>query len=165
LECEPRSIDTPANHEMIGPGYFHWNAGGWFGSQAGGTAWLLAGAVVLTPRSPAVAVIWLACFALANVVGIWLWHCRTRVRPHTAIQLLLFMCGISGLLAWLTRDILRPEVVRLLDWPRHGYRMLLIVPALMAWSAIMEYASRGRSRSPENAEPGARAIRRTLDEV
>jgi hypothetical protein len=141
----------PANYQITSPGYVQWNEGGWFGSQIGGTSWLLVGAAMLAPVAPAIAVVWLACYAFANAVGIWLWRRRTRVRPHTAIQLLLLVCGISGLLAWLALDRLRPEVVLLMGWPRHGYRMLLIVPALMAWFAVMEYATRVRSGSPDRA--------------
>jgi hypothetical protein len=141
----------PASSQITSPGYFHWNAGGWFGSQIGGTSWLLAGAAMLALRAPAVAVVWLVCYALANIVGIWLWRRRTRFRPHTAIQLLLLACGISGLLAWLALDSHRPEVVRLMGWPRHGFRILLIIPALMTWFAVMEHATRVRSGSPDHA--------------
>src|SRR5215470_9138380 len=121
----------PADSPMTSPGYFRWTAGGWFGSQIGGTSWLLVGAAVLAPRAPVVAVIWLACYAAANAVGLGLWRRRTRVRPHTTFQVLLLACGISGLLAWLTLDVLRPKIVVLVGWPRHGYRWLLIIPALM----------------------------------
>src|SRR5262245_20825119 len=91
----------PAASPITGPGYIHWNAGGWFGGQVGGTSWLLVGAAVLAPQAPAVAAIWLAGFAAANAVGLWLWRRRTRFRPHTAFQAMLLACGISGLLAWL----------------------------------------------------------------
>jgi hypothetical protein len=141
------------DREMIRPGYFHWSAGGWFGSQLGGTAWLLVGAAVLAPHAPAAAVAWLACFAVANAVGLGLWRWRARLQPHTGIQLLLLTCGITGFLACLAVDTLWPDDVRQLVWPRQGYRVLLIVPALMAWFAATEYFSHGRPRSPENAEP------------
>jgi hypothetical protein len=68
-----------------------------------------------------------------------------------AIQLLLLACGISGLPAWLALDLLRPEVVGPMGWPRHGYRVLLIIPAVMAWFAVMEYTARVRSGSPDRA--------------
>jgi hypothetical protein len=142
----------PADHGTARPGYFHWNAGGWFGSQLGGTAWLLVAAAVLAPHAPAMAVVWLACFAVANAVGLGLWLRRAWVRPHTGIQLLLLTCGVAGFLAWWVLDTLRPEVVRELNWPRQGYWMLLIVPALMAWFAVLQYLARGRPRSPENTE-------------
>ena len=140
-----------ADHPVTGHGHFHWNAGGWFGSQCGGTSWLLVGAAVLAPRAPVVAVVWFAGFVVANAVGAWLWRRRDRLRPHTAIQLLLLVCGLSGLLAWLTLDGLRPDVVPLTGWPRRWYLALLVVPALMAWFAVLEHAARVRSGSPDRA--------------
>jgi hypothetical protein len=144
----------PADHQMAQPGFLHWNRGGWFGGLAGGTAWLLIGAIMLAPQAPALAAIWLAGFILINVVGILLWRQRALVRPHTAIQVLLFLCGVTGVLGWLTLNTLRPELVNTFGGPVRGYWAFLIFPALMAWFAIMEYASRNGSRPPGSVEPG-----------
>ncbi|MFO0810484.1 MAG: hypothetical protein U0746_17805 [Gemmataceae bacterium] len=127
------------------PGYFRWNAGGWFGGQLGGTAWLFVGAVVLVPSAIGVAVVWLACFTVANVVGAWLWFRRDRIRAYPAIQLLLVTCGVSGLVAWLALDALGSDAARVLASPRQGYLAMLIVPAMMAWFAVMEHAARSRA--------------------
>jgi hypothetical protein len=143
----------PVDHEITRPGYFHWNAGGWFGSQLGGTAWLLVGAAVLAQHAPAMTVVWIGCFAVANAVGFGLWHCRARLRPHTGIQLLLLTCGVAGFLAWWVLDTFRSDVVRELNWPRQGHWLLLLVPAMMGWFAVVEYLARGRPPSPEDAEP------------
>ena len=89
----------PADYPRPGAGSLQWNAGGWFGSQLGGTAWLLVGAAVLAWQAPAVAVVWLDAFVVTNAIGVWLWRCRARVRPYFAMQLLLLACGGSGLLA------------------------------------------------------------------
>ena len=45
-------------------GHFRWNAGGWFGSQLGGTLWLLTG-VSLLFQSPAIAALLAKPFLLA----------------------------------------------------------------------------------------------------
>jgi hypothetical protein len=140
-----------ANSPVSGPGYLRWNAGGWFGSQLGGTCWLLVGAVVLAPRAPGVAAVWLAGFVVANAIGSWLWRRRDRLRPYPALQLLLLACGLSGLPAWLAVNALRPDLAGLMGWPRRGYLVLLIVPALMAWPAVLEHAGRRRSESPDGA--------------
>ena len=66
-----------------GPGCFQWNAGAWFGVLFGGTAWLLAGAVVLAPLAPAVAGVWAACFVVVTALGLWLWQQRDRMPPYS----------------------------------------------------------------------------------
>ena len=45
-----------------GTGTFQWNAGGWFGGQIGGTAWMLVAGVL------GLAI--LVCFLIPNVVGV-----------------------------------------------------------------------------------------------
>ena len=70
-------------------GAFSWNAGGWFGSQIGATAYVtLIGLIVLfdEPRTG----LWLfLCGAIPNMIGYALWRRRDRLRPYPAIQLLL----------------------------------------------------------------------------
>jgi hypothetical protein len=134
-----------------GPGYFRWSTGAWFGGQLGGTSWLLVGAAVLAPRAPLVAVVWFLGFAIANALGVWLWWRRDRIRAHPALQLLLLVCGITGVIAWAVLEVSRPDVVRSLGWPSQGHRMLLIVPGLMAWFTILEYGTRIRSRTSHRA--------------
>jgi hypothetical protein len=139
-----------------GPGRFQWNAGGWFGSQLGGTAWMLVGTAILVPQAPGLAAWWAACFAAANAVGAGLWLRRDRVRPYPALQSLLAACGLAGLFAVSVLHRFRPDDIRLglswqqgrfaLDAPQGGtlnhiYAALLLgVPALMAWFAVMEWA-------------------------
>jgi hypothetical protein len=153
-----RSREMAAKEPMLGPGQFQWNAGGWFGSQLGGTAWMLVGAAVLVPQAPWVAAWWAGCCALANAVGAWLWLRRDRVRPYPAIQALLATCGAAGLLAVAALHAFGPADVRLgvawhdgrfiLESPpggtlRSAYAILLLgVPALMAYFAFMEWAGR-----------------------
>lgn len=149
----------PTSRETTGPGYFRWNPGGWFGSQVGCTAWLVVGAAVLAPRTQAVAGVWVGCRALANAAGVWLWRRRDSIRPYAVLQWLILTCGVSGLVAFLSLDTLRPDVAAALDWPRYGYRVLLIFPAIMGRFAFLEYSSRRRARSPELAAPAAETDR------
>jgi hypothetical protein len=114
------------NGAMPGPGHFQWNAGGWFGSQLGGTIWMLIGAAVLLPAAPDVATVWLIGFTVANAIGAWLWRRRDRVRPYPAMQALLLACVASGLAALAALHALRPGLrihrppgVWLADEPRH----------------------------------------------
>jgi hypothetical protein len=151
-----------AKEPMPGPGQFQWNAGGWFGSQLGGTAWMLVGAAVLAPQTPWVAAWWAACCALANAVGTSLWLRRGRVRPYPATQALLAACGVAGPLAVVALHLFGPADVRLgvawhdgrfiLESPpgtlRSAYAALLLgVPALMGYFALLERA--GREARPQ----------------
>jgi hypothetical protein len=47
-----------------------WNAGGWFGSQLGGTTWLLVGSISMLHGALAVGLFWLFAFGLANGLGL-----------------------------------------------------------------------------------------------
>lgn len=142
---------------MGGPGQFRWNTGGWFGGQLGGTLWILVGAATLVPESPGVAAWWALCFASANAVGLAMWR-RDRLRPFPAIQALQAACGLAGLLAVVALHAFGPDSVKLgLAW-RDGrlvreavpggsllsiYVFLLVgIPAMMGWFAVMERAGR-----------------------
>jgi hypothetical protein len=151
-----------AKAPMPGPGHFQWSTGGWFGSQLGGTAWMLVASIVLALQTPWIAAWWVLCFALANAAGVWLWLHRDRLRPYLAMQGLLAICGATGLLAVAALHLFGPAGVRLgvawhdgrfiLEGPpgttlRSAYAtLLLIVPGLMAFFALMERAGR-RARS------------------
>jgi hypothetical protein len=148
----------PSKQPRPGPGRFQWNTGGWFGGQIGCTAWLLAGAVVTAAQAPWVAALWVLCWALANSVGTVLWLRRDRVAPYPAVQGLLASCAAAGLLAVVILHASGLDDVRLgVQWrdgalglvnPPGGtlrpvYAALLLgVPAMMGWFAIMEWASR-----------------------
>jgi hypothetical protein len=129
---------------MPGPSSFQWNRGGWFGSQLGGTAWMIVGAVMFARRAPWIAAVWLVCFVLANAIGTGLWRRRGCLRPYPAIQLLLLVGGVIGLLALASFGVLRPAGVRLEDAGWNGdvrkscFCLVTAVSALMAWFALME---------------------------
>jgi hypothetical protein len=136
-------IDTSQDFAN-GDAHFRWNAWGWFGGQIGATAWLLVGAAAIAPRSIAMALVWAGCFAVGNAIGILLWRQRRRLRPYTAIQLLVVACGVSGLVAWSALVGLRPDVLAALGWPQ-SYAPFLIVPATMGWFAFLERRARSQS--------------------
>ena len=76
-----------------------WNAGGWFGGQLGGTAWMLVAAILTVLRDPAAGTLVFAIFATPHIVGLALWRRRDRVSCYGATQLLLAIMGACGLLA------------------------------------------------------------------
>lgn len=132
-------------------GCFQWNAGAWFGSQLGGSAWMLVGSATMTPGSPILAGAWLACFATANGVGLWLWRRRDRVRPYPAIQALLLTLGVCGVAAWLALWALGTGARAAVGSPRQGIFAMGIVPLLMAWFALMEHHGRRVRESRRHA--------------
>lgn len=159
-----------AKEPILGPGQFQWNMGGWFGSQLGGTAWLLVGATVILPQAPWVAVWWACCFALANAVGAGLWMRRDRIPPYPAIQALLATLAVAGLLAIVVLHLFGPAEVQLGLGFRDGrlapqdapgntllaaYTTLLVgVPIMMGWFAFLEHSGR-RNRSAAGKAPPA----------
>jgi hypothetical protein len=125
-----------------GSGAFHWNAGGWFGSQLGGTLWLFVSGAVLLGERPRSGLVLLGCGLGANLLGLLLWASRRRLRAYRGLQLLVsVVCG-SGLLAtaWLDRS----GELALLD-PRVGAgTMVLLLLGLWAGLLVL-FAARERS--------------------
>lgn len=75
-----------------------WNAGGWFGGQIGGTAWILVAAALSAFRDISTGLILLAIFAVPNIIGYMFWR-RQKYSCYAATQILVGLMGISGLLA------------------------------------------------------------------
>ena len=75
-----------------------WNTGGWFGSQIGGSCWILVAAILSASRDVAMGLVLLTIFLIPNVVGYVLWRRRT-LSCYAAIQWLIALTGVSGVLA------------------------------------------------------------------
>jgi hypothetical protein len=132
-----------ARTPMPGDGCFRWNTGSWFGSQTGGTLWMLVAALTCAPEAPWASAGCMCCFVVANGAGIWLWHRRDRLRPYPAMQLLVLIVAITGLLAMVRFAMLRPSGLELnANWKaeiRRGILMLLLgAPAFLAYMAFLE---------------------------
>lgn len=112
---------------------FHWSAGGWFGSLAGGTLWMLIGAVLLFPQTPALSVVWLLGFAICNSVGLYLWRQRNRLRCYFAIQTLVACIGLVALLVWSTTLVPGADIAPMLGTSvQRGFLFITIFfPAIM----------------------------------
>jgi hypothetical protein len=126
----------PDKIPMSGLGSFRWNWGGWFGSQIGGTAWMLTGAAWLLLFAPWVGLIWLVGFALCNAVGIVLWRRRDRVAPYPALVILLVTIMVVGLLEISTIDLLRSP----------AWGPILIAQGREAWLKQAKPQSLGQGR-------------------
>jgi hypothetical protein len=148
-----------ANQPMIGPGIFHWNTGGWFGAQLGGTAWMLLAALWMAPLNPWLAALWLLCFAVVNTVGTWLWLQRDQIAPHTAFEFLAMLVAGGGLLILVTLDWWWPaSVPRESLW--QGYATFFAAPIVMAvWYILERLRAKSGPPSANREDQGATAER------
>jgi hypothetical protein len=134
---------------MTGQGAFRWNAGGWFGSQMGGTAWLLIGAATFARQAPWVAAVWLVCFVVGNVIGTWLWRRRDQIRPYPALQFLILVIGVGGLLALFSVETLRPDGFRLEGAQKKELRngiLFMVIGMPVAWTYFALLERRAKTR-------------------
>ena len=120
-------------------GAFMWSAGGWFGSQVGGTLWMLLVGIGLGFQDIRPAAALIAAFILCNVIGTWLWLKRDVIAAYPAIQILLGAIGICALASILTVDALGyiPPGARF-----HSYWWLIFVPVLMLMFHFREKSAR-----------------------
>ncbi len=76
-----------------------WNLGGWLGAQLGGTAWILVAGVLSLRIDVTTALVVIALFILANLIGMAILRRRDRLSMYSGIQILLPIIGIIGLAA------------------------------------------------------------------
>jgi hypothetical protein len=142
-----------------------WNGGAWFGCQIGGTAWMLTASVAYVWQAPWLGVLFLLAFAGVNVLGVWLWRHRSRLRFFRRVQLMTLLCGGLALLALVAFDFLPSGNLKHdLTWQggqprwvganrsefRNAYLLLLIlVPALLIQFEVLGRQARRRSGSAE----------------
>ena len=130
------------------PGRFasHWNAGGWFGSQLGGTAWLFVAALVVGSASPESAAVLVACGLASNLVGCLLWARRAQLDPYRALQALVVVVVLAGAVA--TRWLEVRSEFSLLDPRVHPRTMyVLLLTLLLVLLAVFEQKRRAAIRS------------------
>jgi len=81
----------------------NWQTGGWFGSQLGGTAWILVASLITFGHDISTGLILLLLFLIPNSIGTLLWHQR-KISCYASIQILFACCGLFGLLAVFVLD-------------------------------------------------------------
>lgn len=101
-----------------GPGRFQWNAGAWFGSQLGSTAWMLGTAFVLLPDHVGAGIAAFLGFLASNVFGLVLYRMRNRILPYPALQWLIGIIGVASVAVVVYLN--HSGVVDMVD-PRLGY--------------------------------------------
>ena len=146
---------VPDDFAIRGPGRFQWQAGGWFGSILGGSAWLIPTAVLLAMNHQSrLAVLPAACFALMVGLGTFLWFRRDRTPPFPALIGVLAVFSIVTPLVWFSvATYATPQSRAALNWPQQGLTgtlAALICPAIIAWLFVLEYSG----RYPKPGSPG-----------
>ena len=109
-----------------------WNAGGWFGSAVGSTAWMLVCAIFLIVHGQnAIAAVNVACFAIANAVAVGLWLNRSKICAYPALLILLATFSFAIPIAWLaTAQFASDNALAAMNWPTSS-----IVTALILFAA------------------------------
>ena len=72
-----------------------WNMGGWFGSQLGGTVWILVSAAISLGHDIPAGLVVLLVFLVPNIVGSYLWF-RRPLPCYPSLQIVLALCGLAG---------------------------------------------------------------------
>ncbi len=122
-----------------GQGRVQWNAGGWFGALSGSTAFMLVGALLFGSQSMTLAIVWLACYAIAVVCAILIWTRRESFASYPETQSLLFVVGTAATIAILFAFLMRLELSEGVNaTPTKVLLVLLIVPGLMLGSHLLE---------------------------
>lgn len=113
-----------------------WNTGGWFGSQLGGTVWILIAAAISLGYDLPTSTILLFLFLVPNIVGLILWRQR-KLTCYQSLQIVIALCGFCGLLAIfvLDRNSLWLEIQKGGAISKEAGYLLLTVTVLviMAW--------------------------------
>lgn len=74
-----------------------WNLGGWLGAQLGSTVWILVAGILSLWTDVKSALIVIAIFVLANIIGLTIWRRRNTLSAYAGIQILLPIVGAAGL--------------------------------------------------------------------
>jgi hypothetical protein len=130
-----------------GSSAFTRNAGGWFGSQLGGTLWLLVLGVVVMPNDRLAASVCIGGCAALNAWGLYLWRSRERLRAYTGIQRFLAVASLIVALVVLVlnyRGVSGPPTPGAPVSTHVPYWSIVVVPTLMLLFAFQE---RGRRRN------------------
>ena len=112
-------IEKKKNSCLIGPGKFQWNAGAWFGSAIGGSAFMLLIAGFLFSHGQSrLALIPAIAFALISVISMAFWSNRHRIYPFSAIMVLLgLIATIIPIVLFSVDALARPAALAAMNWP------------------------------------------------
>ncbi|MFO0941227.1 MAG: hypothetical protein U0930_10700 [Pirellulales bacterium] len=127
----------------LGPGRFQWNAGAWFGSLLGSSAWMLMVALFLFGNGDRLlAIAPTVAFAIVLFGTINLWSRRYSVYPFPALIAMLAVLAIFTPTIWImVQNWASPKSLAAMNWPRPPWNAIFVfalVPSLMVWFSYLE---------------------------
>ena len=137
------------NTPIAGPGRLQWNAGGWWGSSLGATAWMIPTAVILIANNqPLLAFLPVIGFLLMNLLAAVLWVRRDRVLPFKAVMVLFGSVAVVIPAVWVgvARFGTADSLARM-NWTESRIAVLgvlFIGPALIMLFGCLEYSRNGK---------------------
>jgi hypothetical protein len=145
---------------LVGPGRLQWNAGAWFGSSLGSSAWMLVTACFLLVNGQTIpASIPTIGFALVLIGSALLWSRRHSIYPFSALMALLGLFAITFPVVWcVVRSFGTPSALAAMNWPEsHWITILLfaIIPTGMIWFLVLE---KSRTTGSTKTKPDSNAV-------
>ncbi len=138
-----RNTITTSSKSLVGPGRFQWNAGGWFGSSLGGSAWMIVTSCFLVfHNQPTLALVPAGGFAIVLFASLLLWTRRCRIYPFPALMALLGLLAIAiACVSIVVASYGSPAALVAMNWPVSIWPTVLvcaIAPGLMIWFLFLE---------------------------
>ncbi len=126
-QTQVKNSDGSISHEA-----FRWNAGGWFGSCAGSTAWMLPlSAIAFWYKSYSLAVITSLIFLITVFLALLAWQFRERLDAYNAIQLLIGLVFVMTIIVFAGIQFLgNTETQKLAKWTPWCWYLLFMFPIL-----------------------------------
>ncbi len=135
------------------PSAFVWNAGAWFGSQCGSSAWLAVMGVYWLGKDPLAAGLCLGGFLLINAWGFYLWARRDKLNAYAALQRLMLVFSVVAAAVIVVvnlRGHSEPPSEPTWASTHLPYGLIALGPALMLVFYMREQSAR---RRPNDASP------------
>ena len=155
-----RNTMTMSSRPLVGPGHFQWNAGGWFGSSLGGSAWMIVTSCFLALHDqPTLAMVPAVGFAIVLFASLLLWARRNRIYPFPAIMGLLGLLAVAiPLVIVVVSSNGSPAALAAMNWPASTWPTVLvcaIAPASMIWFLVLE---RSATTKPDTMKPDSTIV-------
>jgi hypothetical protein len=155
-----RDTMTMSSRPLVGPGRFQWNAGGWFGSSLGSSAWMIVTSYLLVfHNQPSLGLVPAVGFAIVLFASLLLWARRDRIYPFPAMMGLLGLLAVAIPLVWIVVSSNgSPAALAAMNWPASTWPTVLvcaIAPALMIWFLVLE---RSVTTKPDTTKPESKIV-------
>ena len=143
-----------SKRSLDGPRRFQWNAGAWFGSSLGSSAWMIVTSYFLIVHNqPRLALAPATGFSVILLGSILLWVRRDRVYPFTALMRLLVLLVLTVPIVWLlVSKVASPDALAAMNWPVSGFATVVVclaAPAIMVAIWLMEQTTPTRTSREE----------------